>query len=374
MPVVAALAAIALIIFVFLDVFETVILPRRVSRRFRITRIIYMLTWSPVRSISNHMRDSGRRESFLAVYGPISLLLLLFAWTISLIFSYGVLFWALGMPMVTPEKHPAFGAALYVSGTTFFTLGLGDITPITPLARLLIVIEGGSGFAMIALVIGYLPILYQSFSRREVNISMLDARAGSPPTAIELLRRHHKEDSNTLSVLLADWEHWSAELLESHLSYPALAYFRSQHEHQSWLAAITMILDSCALIMVGIDGVPKHQAQLTFAMARHAVVDLSQALAAPPREMDGDRHESSDPTRLRALLADIHITLATGHDADKHLIELRHMYEPYVAALADRLLLTLPPWSAPTQVKDDWQTSIWEHDADHRNSAVVSRS
>jgi len=143
------------------------------------------------------------------------------------------------------------------------------------------VIEAGVGFGFLALVIGYLPVLYQAFSRRELNITLLDARAGSPPSAEELLRGFGAYQEE-LAVLLAEWERWGADVLESHLSYPVLSYYRSQHDNQSWLAALTTVLDASVLVMVASEGACSRQAGLTFAMARHAVVDLAQVLAAPP--------------------------------------------------------------------------------------------
>src|SRR5439155_1281913 len=154
------------------------------------------------------------------------------------------------------------------------------------------VIEAGVGFGFLALVIGYLPVLYQSFSRREVNITLLDARAGSPPSAEELLRGFGA-DHEELTVLLAEWERWAAEVLESHLSYPVLSYYRSQHDNQSWLAALTTALDASALVMVGIEGACARQAGLTFAMARHGVVDLPQARAPSPGPSLGARPATS---------------------------------------------------------------------------------
>ena len=133
---------------------------------------------------------------------------------------------------------------LYVSATNFTTLGLGDFTPRTDLARFLTVLEAGTGFGFLAIVISYLPILYQSFSRRETLISVLDEWAGSPPSAGELYRRVVEAGAtDELRPLLDRWEEWTAELLESHLSYQVLSYFRSQHENQSWLAALTAIMD-----------------------------------------------------------------------------------------------------------------------------------
>src|SRR5260370_42044668 len=151
------------------------------------------------------------------------------------------------------------------------------------MARALVVTEAGFGFGFLADVIGYLPFIYGSFSKREVDISLLDSRAGTPPTAGELLRRHsYLNGQDALRELLKDWERWSAELMESHLSYPVLAYFRSQHDNQSWIASLTAILDASALVMVGIERSCEKQAELTFASARHAAVDLSQVFGTAP--------------------------------------------------------------------------------------------
>jgi hypothetical protein len=117
------------------------------------------------------------------------------------------------------------------------------------------VLESGTGIGFLAIVISYLPVLYGAFSRREVNISLLDARAGSPPTAAELVRRHVRgQNLEALGQFLRDWEAWSAELMESHLSFPVLCYFRSQHDNQSWLAALTAVLDTCALLITCAEG------------------------------------------------------------------------------------------------------------------------
>jgi hypothetical protein len=208
------------------------------------------------------------------------------------------------------------------------------------------------------MVISYLPVLYQSFSRREVSISLLDARAGTPPTALELLRRH-EGDMAEFTRLLQEWEEWSAELLESHLSYPVLAYFRSQHDNQSWLAALTAVLDACALCMVGIRNGPARQARLTFAMARHALVDLAQVFNTPPTKIERDRLPSEDLLRLRALMERSDLNLSDGADSDHRLRQLREMYEPYAAALSRYMLLDLPPWIRPQELADNWETSRW---------------
>ncbi|MBI3328075.1 MAG: two pore domain potassium channel family protein [Nitrospinae bacterium] len=282
MQAIVAVVSCALLFVVLWDAFEGIVLPRRVTRRLRLTRLFYRYTWLPWSAAGRRMRPGKRRERYLSYYGPLSMLLLLSVWAASLIVGFAMLQWAFGSAMNAPEGAATFGTDLYVRGTTFFTLGLGDVVPRTPLARALTVVEAGTGFGVLALVIGYLPVLYQAFSQREVSISLLDARAGSPPSATELLRRHSQGHMEELRQLLRDWERWAAEVLESHLSYPVLGYYRSQHDNQSWLAALTTILDASALVIVGIDAGPARQALLTFAMARHAVVDLAQIFNTPP--------------------------------------------------------------------------------------------
>src|SRR5438445_2541655 len=285
----AAAVAGLLILVILWDAFQTIVLSRRVSRKFRPTRTFYRLLWTPWRAAAKRLRQGNRRENLLTVFGPLSLILLIALWALGLIVSFGLLHWGLGSQVTAPDGLSGFGVDLYMSGTTFFTLGLGDVTPRTTLARGLTVLESGMGFAFLALVIGYVPLISQAFSRREVSISMLDARAGSPPTAAQLLRRHLGDGDGDLRGLLRDWERWSAELLESHVSFPVLSYFRSQHDNQSWVAALTTILDVCSLVIARIEDGPALTARLTFAMARHAVLDLCAIFHLTPAPPAVDR-------------------------------------------------------------------------------------
>jgi hypothetical protein len=237
------------------------------------------------------------------------------------------------------------------------------------------VLEGGMGFAFLALVISYLPALNQSFSRREVSSSLQDARAGSPPTAAEILRRHFQYSAGDSFIqLLHEWERWSAELLESHLSFPVLVYFRSQHDNQSWLAALTAVLDTCSFVISSTEGKSVRQAQLTFAMARHAVVDLALVLHTPPREHEADRLPADDLAALKAILGKEGMSLRDGAESNRRLNELRRSYEPYVHALSKRLRLSLPPWISEAGKADNWQVSAWGKKADFKKSDGSKRS
>jgi hypothetical protein len=355
-------ASVVLIVAILWEAFETMILPRRVTRRVRMTREFYRLTWAPWVFLAKRIKREKRREKYLSMYGPLSLLGLLALWAWGIIFGYAIMQWALHTQLNVPAASVSFGTYLYLSGTTFFTLGYGDVTPLSHLGRTIEVLEAGTGFGLLAIVIGYLPVLYQSFSRRESNITLLDARAGSPSSATELLRRHNAAGNmDDLRPLLHEWERWSAELLESHLSYPVLCYYRSLHDNQSWLAALTTVLDTCALVMVGVDGTSEWQARLTFAMARHAVVDIAQIFSTAPRRGDccETRLPAADLARLRDIFAANGVNLRQGTEAEQHLLKLRMMYEPYVIALSDFLMMPLPPWILPPDSIDNWKTSAW---------------
>jgi len=359
------IAGLAIFLIVLWDAFEAIILPRRVTRRFRITRLFFKVTWGIWRTIVCLIQAKKTREALLGFFGPLSLLMLVAVWAVGLVFGFGMMQYGAGSAINVTGGSPSFATDLYLSGTTFFTLGLGDVVPRTTLARALVVSEAGFGFGFLAAVIGYLPFIYGSFSKREVDISLLDSRAGTPPTAGELLRRHsYKNGQEALHDLLKDWERWSAELMESHLSYPVLAYFRSQHDNQSWVASLTAILDTCALVLVGVEGACQRQAELTFAIARHAVVDLSQVFGTPPRALPKDRLSPTDLRRIRDTLAHHGMKLHDGEDADRQLNEFRGMYEPYIYALASYLMQPLPGWiPAAKGKKDNWQTTAWGHAA-----------
>jgi len=364
MRIIIGIIGLIFIFIVLLDAFETIILPRRVSRGIRLTRVFYLSTWSLSSLIARKIESINRREYFLSFYGPLSLILLLVVWAVGLVLGFAMLQWAFGSALNAPGNMAGFGTDFYMSGTTFFTLGLGDVTPRTGIARAVTVIEAGTGFGFLALVIGYLPITYQSFSRREIGISLLDAHAGSPPSAIELLRRHKRgQVMEELVEHLHDWENWSADLLESHLSYPVLMYYRSQHDRQSWLAALTTILDVSALLAVGIDGVPEQAGYFTFAIACHAAVDLAQLFTLPPGLLQISRLSSIEFAQLQDMLTAMGITLHGEETAEQRLAALREKYEPYVIALARHLQMALPGWIAEPEGPDDWQTSAWYHDS-----------
>jgi hypothetical protein len=377
----ATIAGIVVVFLILMDAFETVVLPRRIKRHFRIASTFYKKTWRFWSRVGLHIKSPNRRETFLAYFGPLSLIVLMGFWAVGLIFGFAFMQYGLGEHLSLGNEKITFWKVLYLSGETLATLGYGDITPNNAPARALAVLEAFMGFAFLGVVIGYLPVIYNSFASREIEISLLDARAGSPPTAAEFLGRLGCcPEQTVLDQIFRDWEHWCADLLSSHISYPVLVFFRSQHPNQSWLSALTVMLDVTSLVITGVHGIHPEQAKLTFAMARHAAVDLAQGVNAQYSPHDADRLTSDELARLKTDLARHGVRLAisgavipatapaltagvaANDDAGSpdRLTELRILYESYLYALSRRLLMTLPPWIHNDYKKDNWQSGPWD--------------
>jgi hypothetical protein len=377
----AFIVGILCLFIVLFDAFQTIILPRRAIGRVRLTSVFYWFTWRPWRFLTRRLHDTRLRETIFSYYGPLSLILLLAVWATMMIVGFALLYFSLGSPFTDSTHMSRFYSDLYVSGTTIFTLGLGDVIPQTSWSRALLILEAGTGFGLLAVVMGYFPVLYAAFSRREVIISLLDARAGSPPTAAELLHRHSYEGAEqAITVLLTEWERWSAELLESHLSYPLLCYFRSQHNNQSWLSALTAILDTSALLISGVRGPEARQAQLTFAMARHAMVDLAQIFSCRPVTAMADRLPPERYQQMFDLLCQSGVKACHDSHSSERLREMRALYEGYAEALSRYLVLPLPEWIMDKPRKDNWMTvarvrkQAEDANPDHGESPAATRS
>jgi hypothetical protein len=349
---VATVAGLLIILAVLSETFEVMLLPRRVPRRVRPVRIFFRFTWWAWSSLGVVIPQGPRRQSYLAVYGPFSMVMLMITWALGLILGFALLQWGVDSGS---DSRPSLTSQLYTSGLTFFTVGFGDVSPMTPLAKLISVAEAGVGFGFIAVVIGYLPVLYQLYARREIHIMQLDARAGSPPCALTLLCRHAQGDArNELANLLRSWEAWCSELLVSHLSYPMLSYYRSQRDNQSWLAGLAAIMDCSAVIMVGIADMRPFEARMTFAMARLTVLEMSRVFETKPAT-NVDRLSRVDFERLAARLSVAGFAGNNAHDAERRLASLRATYEPLLEVLSDYLLLPLPGWLPDRTSRDDWQ-------------------
>ncbi len=357
--ILAFLAGAALIALMLQDSFEVMLLPRLVRRRWRLMEAFFHFAWALWAGISRRIKARSERERFLSLFGPISTVGLFSIWAAGLITGFGLVYWSLERHL---PDHYDLGSYVYMSGTTLVTLGYGDFTPHTGITKAIAVAEAVTGFGLLAVVIGYLPVLYQLFSRRETHLMQLDGRAGSPPTAGALLSRHASNHAlHKLDDLLLDWEKWCAELVESHISYPMLSFYRSQHTNQNWLAALAAIMDCCAIVMVGLDDVPAFQAKMTFAMARLAIIELCRVFHLSPIAHPEDRIGRRGFEALNSEISGAGLAWTHPGDAEERVAEFDATYEPFLQALSKYLIIDLPdiaPSGESGNGLDNWQRSV----------------
>lgn len=346
MSLLALLLGAALVLATLIDAFEVVLLPRPVRRQVRLNRYFFQSTWFVWARCAGFWPKGRRREDFIGVYGPLSMVMLFVLWGASLILGFGLMQWAL-QRFVPDAGSDALVSQIIVSGDAFFTLGYGDNVPHNALARLLVIVEAGIGFGFIALTIGYLPVLYQHFTRRDLQLIEFAARAGSPPTAGALLEWHAQADSEALERWLRSWELWASDLIESQAVYPMLAFYRSQHEGHSWLGSLAVVIDLCTLIVAGADDEngPRPQAAATFSALRRVLDETSDSLRVAPLNTVSGRQMNAQAWRLLApkmqrILPDWGDDAAAMGTVD----QLRRTYEPRLEALAAYLMLHLPDW------------------------------
>jgi hypothetical protein len=343
------LGGLLLVAIVLWDAFEVMLLPVPAKRSIRLVMIFLRTLWTMWSTLARMARPGKHRERILGLFGPLSLVLLIMTWLAGLVLGFGLVEYSLLGPRIS------FWQGLYLSGATFFTLGADSGIRASPGMKVLSVGEAGCGLGFLALVIGYLPVLYQLFARRETHVMLLDERAGSPPSAITLLQRHaHGQSIDEVDLLLREWEKWSAELLESHMSYPMLSYYRSQFVNQSWLAATAAVMDTCALIMVGLTGVKTFQARMSFAVTRLALAELTDLLGIKQVALGAVRLPTSEFEQMRTVLDEVGIPLVEA-EAELHLARFRATYEPFLGGLSKHLMLPLAEWIP----KDDGKIDNW---------------
>jgi hypothetical protein len=339
----------ALVVLMLVEIFLAFLLPRRVKRDPRVVRLAFAYGWRPWRRLARLLPDRAA-DTMLGIYGPMGLLINLTLWVLALMVGYACLEWSLSAHLHGPRAS-VFGDDFFFSAASLVSTG----------ARVVQVLAAASGLAVLTIVIGYLPALFQAFSQREATVSRLDARAGSPPAASRLVMRTTQRGGwGALADYMSEWESWVAELMETHLAYPVLAYFRSQHVNKSWLSALCTVLDSCALAIAAAPLGTVDPARFTFAIGRHAVVDLTYTFHVQPAASAPERLPDGDLDQLLGALREAGVQL--GAEPAEIRARLRHMrglYEPYVQALAVRLALPLPPWIAPESPSDNWRTTEW---------------
>ena len=346
-----------LVLAMLAEFFVTFLLPRRVKRDPRIARGIYRAAWRPWRVVATRLSDDAA-DTMLGFFGPLWVIGTLAVWTLGIVLGFACLFWADSSALSLHGTD--FGDDLYYSASGFFSAST-SLNPSGTFGRMLQLAEAASGFAVLFVAIGYLPALYQAFSRREVAVSQLDPRAGSPPTAgTLLLQAADRGRFEELGRYLAEWETWTAELMETHLAYPVLGYFRSQHVNQNWLASLTVVVDGCAFFLSATPDQADGGAVLTFAIGRHALADLAHVSGVRLPSDDHERLTRDQFDDLHSRIAAAGISLVDPDEAWDHLAKLRRAYEPYARGLSTRLALRLPDWMPDGEVEKNWRLSAWQ--------------
>jgi hypothetical protein len=336
MRVLAGIGGVALIALMLSEFFVAFLLPRRVRRDPRIARGLNRLLWRPWRGVAARLSPASG-DTMLGLYGPMALLAQLAVWALGLLFGFALFEWAIA--------GGAFSERILFSSGLFLSAGAVEGSYGVRIVEL---IEAATGVAVLFIVIGYMPSVYTAFSRRETAVSQLSPRAGSPPSAGVVI--HHaigRQYWAELKSELREWEEWAAELMETHLSYPLLAFYRSQHLNQNWLAALTVMVDVAAFIKATAPDAKSRAADVTFAIGRHALADLATQFRLEPLPVDRLSEEGfAELHEIVDAVADDTLGL---EESWRRLLALREQYEPNAAALADFLVLQLPLWLASVE-------------------------
>ena len=330
------------------DALHTLITTRRSSSPRWPTNTFYRKTWQPCRRLAQSMRSDHRRESFLALYAPLSLLGLLLMWVTALIVGWALAWWAMRDQMDGVEQ---FGDALYFSGVAFFTVGFGDVLPVGFVPRVLVLFEAMSGLTSIALLIGYLPTLFSAYSDREAMLLTLDDLADGRITPLGLVVSIVRDgDPETAYPFFAEWERWTARLLQSHTTYPMLMLFRSQHTGQSWLTGLGLVTDAAVTFAACVPGADTREPMRMYRRGARTFEVLGERFRVTPSEQGAVSYEQFQAGY--GIIASSGMALRPMDESFERVTALRATYIPEMEGLIDALLAPRGFWSHPVRAAD----------------------
>ena len=329
----------ALLALVLWDVFETIVVPRPTQGWFRIGRYVIRFTWRGLRAAAD-WRGGSARDRWLGLFAPAATIMLLFAWLLGLIVAFGLILYALRGDLSPPP--PDLGTAFYFAASSILTIGYGDIVATDGVARIVVVAGAAVGLGLVALVVTFLFSLFGSYQRREAPVVLLQAKAGAPPSAVVLLENLARMDlSHRLPDFFNGWESWEVEVLDSHVAYPLLGYFRSSHDNLSWISALGAVLDTATLVSTTILDVPRGQAELVIALGNHLVEDISN-LGFRRGTASGIEREAFDAVHARLAIAGYH--LVPADEAWPRFTAIRAGYETRLEQMAKYWAVSNVSW------------------------------
>jgi Ion channel len=324
----------AVIALTMSDVFQSVVMPRATGRRFRISFYVWRVMWHvwPRLARRVYRADGDRQEEFLAIFAPFMLTAMIGIWVALLIFGFGALLW--GMRGGIWPAHLGFGTTLYFAGTSLLTIGFGDIVGRGVAPRLVSVLAALAGLSFLSILTAFLFAIFGSFQQRETFVVTIAARAGSPPSGVNLLAiAGYSLTAEDLSPLMIDAQRWAAAVMESHLAYPMLAFFRSSHDDQSWIGTLGTLLDAATLLMTTVAGVRDGQARIFYNVGRHATRDLSKYFGVGIAE-EAVGIERAEFDHACDRLAAAGYALRDRDEAWQRFANLRTSYAPHLNLLA----------------------------------------
>ena len=333
---------------VAVDIFLSVIVPRPTRSGMRLSSFFGRATWPAWRRIGLTFANSDRREGFLGIYAPLALVALLALWVVGLVVGFGIILFALRGEL-QPPPHDV-GTAIYFAASSLLTVGFGDVIPAGPATRLLASVAAGTGLATFAIVVTFLFSLFGSFQRREQFVVAFDAVAGAPPSGVAVLETHARfAIIERLPDLFQRAQTWAADALQTHLAYPILAYFRSNHRDESWIATLGAVLDAAALLQTTVDGTgpmatAAGQGELAADVGVHLADDLVKFLAVPNEASAGPGVERAEYEQVRRQLAGAGYGLRPADDAWRSFALLRSGYAPHLNAIAKYWAIPPTQW------------------------------
>lgn len=341
LDVVSLLAGIALVGVTFYDLFQSVVLPRPAVGKLRIAPVVLSWTWRGWRRVCTRSGDIARREALLSVFAPAMAVGLLVMWALAMVIGFGLIIWALRF-QVRPVPGE-IGTAFYLSALSLFTLGFGDIVPVAAAARMVVLAEAATGLGMIATVISLLFSLFSAVQKRETLVVTLDASAGAPPSAIQLLEMCAKYDMpGELVKTFGDWRQWAAEVLESHLAYPLLFFFRSSHDGEAWLNSFGAVMDAAVLVLTTVESPASGPARIFFKVGNHFMEDVSWYFHVQHDHLPGITLEQFQEARQRLRFAGY--DLRPEPEAWERFQELRAAYADPLGRMGAVLAIEPTEW------------------------------
>jgi hypothetical protein len=334
-------AGIFLLALAFYDIFQTILLPRpSVHNRRLLTTLVLRVMWRAWRWVGTRGSRQDRTENVLGVFAPAALIVQLLVYAGALTLGYALLFLGIG-----DEVHPAaqsFGDAIWFSAGTLVPLSYGDVVPIGAAARAVTIAESATGVGLAALVISLLFSLYGSFQDREKQVVRLDALAGAPPSGVQILETVAKyEAPQRLEQTFDEWTNWTAAVLESHLAYPILLYFRSSHDNEAWLNSFGSVMDAACIVVSTFEG-KSAAARMMLNIGIHLAEDFSWYFHLENPGVPGiDRSEFED-ARERLLHAGY--KCRSADEAWEGFAALRSKYAGPLNTLARKLAIVPAQW------------------------------